>query len=194
VLAGLQLRGRGHEVEHVVEGGGHLVEALGQPGGAEALAKASELLVGQHDLQDAERVDQLHDVGNENHPPTNRDSRRIELDLEFQGHADGSWEHRQGAEVLAVREVVLPAARGGNDVEAQDEGHEDGDNESATIGDPESPQLDVDVAQTVEAERLEVVDEAQENADTGIDVVLVEILLAIRIQAEVLGSGILREL
>mmetsp|Transcript_74591 Transcript_74591/g.213731 ORF Transcript_74591/g.213731 Transcript_74591/m.213731 type:complete len:366 (-) Transcript_74591:583-1680(-) len=194
VLARLQLGGRSHGIQYMVEGGRDLVPALGQPSSAEALAEAGELLVGQDDLEDTQRVDELHDVRDEDEDPAKRDRGGIVLHPELQGHSDRGGEDRQGAEELALGQELLAAALRRDNVEAQDESQQHSEHESASVRHPECAKLDVDVAQTVEAQGLEVVREAEEDADAGVDVVLIELLLDGRIQPEVLGGSVSREL
>mmetsp|Transcript_18895 Transcript_18895/g.54664 ORF Transcript_18895/g.54664 Transcript_18895/m.54664 type:complete len:301 (+) Transcript_18895:755-1657(+) len=193
VLSWLQLPRRSHEVEHVVEGRRHFSPALGQVRGTEALRSADEGLVGKNDLQQAERIGQLQDVGNEDHQPTHRNRHHVELDLEVQRHANGRRQCGQWPEVLTTRQVLPLAHVRRNDVEAQEQGHEGGDDEHAPVCDPERPQLDVDVAQPVVAKGLHIMHEAEEDADAGVDVVLVVLLLHMLEELEVLRRSVLRD-
>mmetsp|Transcript_109002 Transcript_109002/g.274295 ORF Transcript_109002/g.274295 Transcript_109002/m.274295 type:complete len:214 (-) Transcript_109002:392-1033(-) len=74
----------------------------------------------------------------------------------------------------------------GDDVEAEDERLKHSDNESRCVSNPEGAQLDVDVTKAIVGKRLEVRDEAVEDAHTRVHIVLVKLLLHSRIQLEVL--------
>mmetsp|Transcript_50278 Transcript_50278/g.139601 ORF Transcript_50278/g.139601 Transcript_50278/m.139601 type:complete len:443 (+) Transcript_50278:1268-2596(+) len=193
VLAGLQLVRRSHEVEHVLEGRGH-APGLGPPRRANALLRAEGCapVVGEHELEEPQGVHELQDVRQEDADPAADHGGHREVDLEVQGHADRSWQPSEWPQPLAVREhLVLGAPL--DDVEAQEQRVEDHEDEARGVGHPEGAQLDVDVAQTVVAQRVDKRQNAKEDGNPRVDVVLEPLLLHLRVEPEVLRRGVPRQ-
>mmetsp|Transcript_116660 Transcript_116660/g.341483 ORF Transcript_116660/g.341483 Transcript_116660/m.341483 type:complete len:398 (-) Transcript_116660:361-1554(-) len=193
VLAGLQLEGRGHKVEHVLEGGGY-TPTLRPPRSTNALLRAEGVapVVGQRDLDEPQRVDELQNVCQEDADPGDRDGREGEFDPEVQGHANGRGHPGDGAQPLAVwKHLLLP--HGPHDVEAQQERVQDHEHEAGRVRHPEGAELDVDVAQAVVAQRVDKGQEAIQDGDPRIDVVRIPLLLHLQVEPEVLRRGVHRQ-